>query len=223
MKIPNYDSAFGKEGSKNYKQLLPYMPSNTFRMLICGPSGCGKTNTLMHMLYKLLFFDKIYLYAKNLEQPKYRKLLEIFTPISEEVGYDVIEVSNDEIIPLEGLDYDNQKIVIFDDFVCEKNQKPLVDYFIGSRHKNCSVIYLSQSYYLTPKDIRLNCSHFCIFDSPSANETARMCKEVNVPKDKFLIATVDPYSFAYIDKINKTMRKNFNENISKKSILKIYV
>ena len=208
-----YDSASGKEGSSNYTQLLPYMPSNTFRMLICGPSGCGKTNTLMHMLYKLLFYDKIYLYAKNLEQPKYRELLEEFAPISDEVGYDVIEDSNDEIIPLEGLDDDNQKIVIFDDFVCEKNQKPLVDYFIGGRHKNCSVIYLSQSYYLTPKDIRLNCSHFCIFDSPSSNETARMCKEVNVPKGKFLKATAEPYSFAYIDKINKAMRKNFNENI----------
>ena len=97
MKIPNYDS--GKVGSCNYKQLLPYMPSNTFRMLICGPSGCGKTNTLMHMLYKLLFYDKIYLYAKHLEQPKYRELLETFAPISEEAGYDVIEDSNDEIIP----------------------------------------------------------------------------------------------------------------------------
>ena len=40
-----------------------------------------------------------------------------------------------------------------------------------------------------------------------------MCREVNVPKNKFLKATVEPYSFAYIDKINKTMRKNFNENV----------
>ena len=84
MKVPNYDS--GSTNKSNYKQLLPFMPSNIFRMLICGPSGCGKTNTLMHMLYKLLFYDKIYLYAKNLEQPKYRELLETFAPISEEVG-----------------------------------------------------------------------------------------------------------------------------------------
>ena len=76
MKIPNYDSE--KVDSSNYTQLLPYMPSNTFRMLICGPSGCGKTNTLMHMLHNLLFYDKIYLYAKNLEQPKYRDLLKTF-------------------------------------------------------------------------------------------------------------------------------------------------
>ena len=110
MKIPNYDSASCSDD--HFKQLLPYMPSNTFRMLMCGRSGCGKTNTLMHMLYNILYYDKIYLFSKNLEQPKYRKLLETFEPISEEVGYDVIEESNDEIIPLESLDNDNQKIVI---------------------------------------------------------------------------------------------------------------
>ena len=211
MKIPNYDSTC--KSDSNFKRLLPYMPSNTFRMLICGPSGCGKTNVLMHMLYNLLYYDKIYLFSKNLEQPKYRRLLETFEPISEEVGYDVIEESNGDVVPLESLDNDNQKIVIFDDFVCERNQKPLIEYFIGGRHKNCSVIYLSQSYYLTPKDIRLNCSHFCIFDSPSNAETARMCREVNVSKKKFASATMEPYSFAYIDKTNKTIRKNFNENI----------
>ena len=189
MKIPNYGSI--SESDSDYKRLLPYMPSDTFRMLMCAPSGCGKTNTLMHMLYNLLYYDKIYLFSKNLQQPKYRKLLERIEPISKEAGYDIIEASNDEIIPLDQLDNDNQKRVIFDDFVCEKNQKPIVDYFIGGRHKNCSVIYLTQSYYLTPKDIRLNCSHFCIFDSLSANETARMCREVNVPKNKFLRATAE--------------------------------
>ena len=176
MKIHNYDLA--SESDSDYRRLLPYMPSNTFRMFMCGPSGCGKTNTLMHMLYNLLYFDKIYLFSKNLEQPKYRKLLETFRPISEEVGYDVVEKNNDEIVPFEELD-DNQKIVIFDDYICERNQKPLVQYFIGGRHKNCSVIFLSQSYYLTPKDIRLNCSHFCIFSSPGANETARMSLRIN--------------------------------------------
>ena len=139
MKIPNYDSA--SKNDSNFKRLLPYMPSDTFRMLICGPSGCGKTNVLMHMLYNLLYYDKIYLFSKNLEQPKYRQLLETFGPISEEVGYDVIEESNGDVVPLESLDDDNQKIVIFDDYVCERNQKPLIEYFIGGRHKNCSVIY----------------------------------------------------------------------------------
>ena len=48
MRIPNYDKKDKK--NKVFKQLYKFMPSNTFRMLICGPSGSGKTNTLFHML-----------------------------------------------------------------------------------------------------------------------------------------------------------------------------
>lgn len=40
-----------------------------------------------------------------------------------------------------------------------------------------------------------------------------MCKAVNVNKNQFLKATKEPYSFAYIDKMNKTIKKNFNEII----------
>ena len=81
-------------------------------------------------------------------------------PISDEAGYDVVEMHNDETIPVSEMEDDNQKIVVFDDFVCEKNQKPLINYFLSGRHKSRSVIYLSQSYFKTPKDIRLN---FCLF------------------------------------------------------------
>ena len=169
MEIPNYDR---HDKNTNFKRLYGYMPSDTFRMLICGNSGSGKTNLLYHMLMKpLLYYDRIHLYAKNLEQQKYKDMLQTLTDISNSVGYNVLVCSNDDIIPVEELkDEDAQKIVIFDDFICEKNQKPLIDYFIRGRHKNCSVIYLSQSFYKTPKDIRLNCSHFCVYDFPSSNE-----------------------------------------------------
>ena len=90
--------------------------------------------------------------------------------ISGQVGYDIIHCNNDDIKPVNSLESDSQKIVILDDFICDKNQKPLIDYFIQGRHKNCSVIYLSQSFYKTPKDVRLNCSHYVIYDFPSSNE-----------------------------------------------------
>ena len=152
MEIPNYDR---HDKNTNFKRLYGYMPSDTFRMLICGNSGSGKTNLLYHMLMKpLLYYDRIHLYAKNLEQQKYKDMIQTLTDISNSVGYNVLVCSNDDIIPVEELkDDDAQKIVIFDDFICEKNQKPLIDYFIRGRHKNCSVIYLSQSFYKTPKDI----------------------------------------------------------------------
>ena len=211
MRIPNYDAK--DDTVSNFKQLYDFMPNKCFRMLICGASGSGKTNTLMHMIYNLLYYDKVYLYAKNLEQSKYQNLIKILQPISDEVGYDVIEASNDEIIPVQNLNSDSQKIVIFDDYVCDKNQKPLVDYFIRGRHKNCSVIYLSQSYFKTPKDIRLNCSHLSIYEFPSENDKSLICRENNIPKESYKKATEDPYSFIYIDKLRKFYTKNFNEKI----------
>ena len=59
---------------------------------------------------------------------------------SNEVGYDIIFYSNcDEIILVtKRIDPDSQTIVISDDFVREKNQKQLVDYFTQGRNKNCS-------------------------------------------------------------------------------------
>ena len=163
MKIPNYDPGSSKS---DYKQGHPCMPADVFWMLICGPSNSGKTNTLLHMLYELLEYDTIYLFSKNLHQNKYQDLLRDFAEEvnpNRGVGYEVIEAYGDEIIPLEELPVDNQKIVIFDDLVCEKNQNDIINYFINGRHKNCCVIYLTQTFYKVPKNIRDNCSHFCIF------------------------------------------------------------
>ena len=209
MEIPNYDSNIDKTNS--YKQLYQYMPDDTFRMLICGNSGSGKTNLLYHMLMKpLVYYDQIHLYGKNLEQQKYQDMISTFDDISQSVGYNVLVCSNDDIVPVENLMDDTaQKIVIFDDYVCDKNQKPLIDYFIRGRHKNCSVIYLSQSFYGTPKDIRLNCSHFCVYEFPSSNERNLISRELGVDKDQYINATNKPYSFLYVDKPKKVIRRNF--------------
>ena len=209
MEIPNYDR--GDDPNKKFKQLYSYMPSDTFRMLICGNSGSGKTNLLYHMLIKpLLYYDEIYLYARNLEQDKYQMLIKKMLELSNKLGYQILNVSNDEIPPVSEMDYeDNQKLVIFDDYVCEKNQKSLIDYFIQGRHKNCSVIYLSQSFYKTPKDIRLNCSHYCLYEFPSSREVNRIASELGVDKDTYKTATKKPYTFLYIDKPKKNISQNF--------------
>ena len=49
-----------------------------FRMLIIGPSGSGKTNTLLNLINNLHItnpIDKIYLYAKDLQESKYQYLI----------------------------------------------------------------------------------------------------------------------------------------------------
>ena len=131
MEIPNYDSTDNSD--KKYKQLYPYMRSDTFRMLICGNSGSGKANLLYHMIIKpLLYYDEIYLYARNLEQDKYKKLVQKMRELSMKLSYEILHVSNDEITPVTEMDYeDSQKLVIFDDYVCDKNQRQLIDNLLG--------------------------------------------------------------------------------------------
>ena len=79
----------------------------------------------------------------------------------------------------------NQKVVIFDDYVCEKNKNDIINYFIQGREKNCYVIYISQSYYKTPKDIRINCSHYIIFESPTKRENKAICNEHRIDKEAY--------------------------------------
>ena len=216
MEIPNYDSIDNSD--KKFNQLYPFMPSDTFRMLICGNSGSGKTNLLCHMLMTpLLYCDEIYLYARNLEQDKYKRLIKKMRELSHKLGYEILNVSNDEITPITEMEYaDNQKLVIFDDYVCDKNQRQIIDYFIQGRHKNCSVIYLSQSFYKTPKDIRLNCSHYCLYEFPSSREANRISSELGVDKETYKAVTKKRFSFLYVDKPKKKIAKNFTDYINNK-------
>ena len=77
--------------------------------------------------------------------------------------------------------------------------------------KNCSVIYLSQSFYKTPRDIRLNCSHYCVYEFPSSRERNMISSELGVDKEKFKKATKKQYSFLYVDKPKKEIKRNFYE------------
>ena len=195
--------------NKKFKQRYSIMPNDTFRILICGNSGSGKTNLLYHMLIEpLLYYDEIYLYAKNLEQEKYQNLMNKMNEISREAGYDIMTVSNDKIIPINDSEYeDNQKLVIFDDYVCEKNHRQIIDYVIQGRHKNCSVIYLSESFYKTPRDIRLNCSHYCIYDFPSSRERNMISSELGVDNEKFKKATKNHFHFCMLTNQRKNKKK----------------
>ena len=211
MKILNYDV---KDKQSNYKQKVSFMPDRCFRILVCGPSGSGNTNRLLDMIYRLLYLEKIYLYAKKLQQSKYQHLIDLFEPISEEAGYPIIDASNDNIIPLDEMPCNNQKSVIFYDCVNTGTKNDAESRNItNSRNKNCSCIYLSQSFYNTDKTIRLNCTHHYIFEFPSSNEQNMICRELGISKSNCQRTTQEPYDFIYVDKHNKGVAKNINEKI----------
>lgn len=59
---------------------------------------------------------------KNWNRTNTKKLIENLTGISNQVGFNVIDYSNDEIVPVKDLNPESQKIVVFDDYVTENNQ-----------------------------------------------------------------------------------------------------
>ena len=70
----NLDSII-KEKNKIYNEKWPYIPDHPYRILIIGGSGSGKTNTLLNLINEQKDIDKIYLYAKDLSEPKYEYLI----------------------------------------------------------------------------------------------------------------------------------------------------
>ena len=199
---------------QNIKKIHPARPEDSFQLVIAGPSGSGKTNTLLNMIYFFLHFDEIILFAKNIHQSKYQFLLNDFAKrVDPEVKYQVIQTPR-EIISLEEAfqGNDSQRLAIFDDFATLKNQDEIINYFFNGRHRNCSVIYLSQTYFKVPKNIRDTASHFCIFRFKS-KEIKRIAEDMGVDTEKLDKATYEPYSFLWFDRVNKKELKNFDEPI----------
>ena len=60
---------------KNTIKKWPFIPDHLYSILIIGGSGSGKTNTLLNLIKEQDDIDKIYLYAKDLSEPKYEFLI----------------------------------------------------------------------------------------------------------------------------------------------------
>ena len=65
------------ENNKKHNEKWPYIPDHPYRILIIGGSGSGKTNALLNLIKEQIDLDKIYLYAKDLSEPKYEFLIKM--------------------------------------------------------------------------------------------------------------------------------------------------
>ena len=131
-----------------------------FRMLIIGPSGSGKINTLLHLTNNLHPIDKIYLYAKDIHEPKYEYLINR----REQAGIKnlddpkaFIEYSDDMNDALDDInnynkDRDKKVLIVFDDMIADieynKNFKRIIkELFYRASKINISIIFITQSYF----------------------------------------------------------------------------
>ena len=145
----------------------PYIPDHPYRILIIAGSGSGKTNALLNLINSQPDIDKMYLYAKDPYEAKYQYLINK----REKVGLDhfedpkaFIEYSNDMQDVHKNIDdYNPRKkskvLIVFDDMIADMiNNKKLDsivnELFIRGRKRNISILFITQSYFKVPKDVR---------------------------------------------------------------------
>ena len=101
-------------------------------------------------------------------------------------------------------------LIVFDDMIADMiNNKKLnsivTDFFIRGRELNVSLVFITQSYFKVPKDVRLNTAQFFIMKIPNKRELQQIalnhssdvdCKDfIKIYKK----CTDEPYSFLVND------------------------
>jgi hypothetical protein len=188
-----------------------------FRMLIIGGSGAGKTQTFLNILHNFGdTFNNIYIITKNKDEP-------IYNYLEDKLGDKGLQITEGiaSAVDLDSLNKDEQTLIVLDDLVLEKNQKSLEEYFIRARKLNCSLIYISQSYFAVPRMIRQNVTYLVIKRLNTLKDLFRILQEYSLGVDKkelkeiYDSATKDnKQDFLLVDleeSPENRFRKNFNE------------
>ena len=208
----NLDEIVGKKQKQN---------DWPFRMLIIGPSRSGKTNMLLNLIQKLNDtdpIDKMYLPAKDLSKEKYDYLINKREKAGIKYFDDptaFIEYSNDRNDVFTNIDdYNKQRkrkiLIVFDDMIADimnhKIFKAMIkELFIRCRKLKVSIVFITQSYFRTPKDARLNSTHYVIMKIQNKKElqsiTQENCGDIDIKDflDMNKKFTNDLYSLMIID------------------------
>ena len=212
----NFDD-YTNENKTEHNSKWPYIPDHPYRIIV-GGSGSGKTNESLKLINNQPDIDKIYLYAKDPYEAKYQYLINKRQKVELDHFNDpkaFMEYSNDMSDVYKNIeDYNPNKrrkvLVIFDDMIAHminnKRLNPIVtELFIRGRKLNFSIVFITQSYFKVPKDVRLNSTHFFIKKIPNKRELQQIALNYSSDidfKDFMKIykkCTAEPYSFLVND------------------------
>jgi hypothetical protein len=190
------------------------------RACIVAPSGSGKSNLLVNLLSLFCDGDGTFadmtIITRNKDEPLYRWLTDKCDQIR------IVEGLHNTP-KLDTMDKKENHLVVWDDLVLSKDLSMVENYYIRARKLNCSVIFISQSYFKIPKIIRNNCSYMILLKLSGQREVNIILSEfgLGVTKEQLMelyeYATAEKFSPLIIDleadKENR-FRKGLKEIIS---------
>ena len=212
----NFDN-FVNENKTEHKKKWPCLPDHPYRILIIGGSGSGKPNVLLNLIENQPDIDKIYLYAKDPYEAKYQYLINKRQGVGINHFNDpkAFEYSDDMSGVYKSINYynrnkENKILIVFDNMIAgiTKNKKLdsiVTELFARGRKIIISLVFITQSYFKVPKDVRLNTTHFFIAKIPNKRELRQIA--INHSSDIstkdfgniYRECTAEPYSFLVND------------------------
>lgn len=179
---------------KNFEKIQIKVP---FRMLIIGGSGSGKTLFTASLLRIFNCFSKIWLFARNLDEPIYRWMRDWFAEFEKKAlkgRKRIFFYSNDISEIPEATDFDptENNLVLLDDLINDKNlgKSNVANLFTMGRKNNVSVAFLSQSFFRVPMIIRQNATQIVLKKVASMKDFKRIVAEYSLDLDPTALASL---------------------------------
>ena len=182
----NFDD-YTNENKINHNPNWPYIPDHPYRILIIGGSGSEKTSLLLNLIENQPDIDKICLYAKDPYESKYQYVINKRESVSINHFKDpkaFIDYSNNMHDVYKNIDdynpdKENKILIVFYDMIADmihnkKLNSIVTKLFIRGRKLNISLVFITQSYFKVPKDVRLNTSYFFIAKIPNKRELQQL-------------------------------------------------
>ena len=101
----------------------------------------------------------------------------------------------------------------------------VIEFFIRGRILSISIVFITQSYFKVPKDVRFNSTHFFIMKIPNKRELQKIALNHSSDIDFqdfmkiYKKCTAEPYSFL----VNDTTLPSDNPLRFRKNLLKYYI
>ena len=178
----------------------------------------------------MLVFDKLYVYSAMLDQPKYKFLKRHYDllddMVKKECDYEqkTIMKWQDKLDGIEKLldelDSDFKNLIVIDDFSCtpsKEHQNAIDVLYTKCRHKNCSIMILTQLYFRAPasRPVRNNITHAVLFQNYNNQELQLLQKELgsDLPRGEFRklynYILSKKFNFMLIDNATDDRRKRY--------------